>query len=143
MGPAVKVPDPKTLNTTIPDLKILSPATHGPLDYLFAIFLFVAPTLFAFFDTATILAYTFGAGYILAATLTLYPLGVVRLLSFPMHGILELIMALFWIACPWLFNFANDIAGRNFFVAAGVVLLVVVALTDYEGSTTGTRDKLS
>lgn len=139
----MKVSNPKAVNTKIPDLKILSPTTHGPLDYLFAMSLLVAPTLFAFFDTATILAYTFGAGYILAAMLTLYPLGVIRLVPFPVHGILESIMALFWIACPWLFNFANDIAGRNFFVAAGVILLVVVALTDYEGSATGTRDKVS
>jgi hypothetical protein len=44
------------------------------------------------------------------------------------------LMAAAWIVMPWLFGFAGDPAARNFFVAAGVGLLAVVALTDYRSS---------
>jgi hypothetical protein len=43
-------------------------------------------------------------------------------------------MAIGFIISPWLFNFANDIAARNFYVIAGAGLLVVVALTDYKAA---------
>jgi hypothetical protein len=40
-------------------------------------------------------------------------------------------MAAFWVAMPWVFGFADDVAARNFFVSAGVALLLGVSLTHY------------
>jgi hypothetical protein len=51
-------------------------------------------------------------------------------------------MAASWIAMPWLFGFASHDAARNFFIAAGVGLLVVAALTDYRSRQTASSPHL-
>ena len=114
--------------------KILKPQIHGVLDYALALFFFLAPGLFNFSDVAATLSYVIGAAYIGVSLLTKYPLGLFKLIPFPTHGVLETIMAVSWIALPWLVGFAGDVPARNFFVIAGVGLLAVVAVTDYRSS---------
>lgn len=113
-------------------LKLLSPRVHGALDYLLAIAFLLAPAVFAFPYPARPLAYIIGVVFLGASLLTKYPLGALKLIPFPVHGLIEGIMAAAWVAMPWLFGFAAHSAARNFFVVAGVGLLAVVALTDYK-----------
>ena len=117
-------------------MKILNPTIHGVLDYVTALTFLLAPSLFGFSPTAAMLSYVIGATHITASIITKYPLGLIKLLPFPIHGVIETIMAVGFIVFPWLFGFADDIAARNFYVAVGVGLLVVVALTDYKGTKT-------
>jgi hypothetical protein len=114
-------------------LKLLNPLAHGVLDYGLALTFLLAPALFAFTQASATLSYVIGFAYFGASLVTNYPLGAIRLLSFPAHGAIEAVMAASWIAMPWLFGFAGNAAARNFFVVAGIVLLVVVAITDYRG----------
>lgn len=68
----------------------------------------------------------------LVSLITAMPLGAFKLLPFWLHGKLELVSGLLFIASPWLFGFAHENpAARNIFVAAGGVFLVVYALTDW------------
>lgn len=112
-------------------MKALNPTVHGVLDYALALAFLLLPRLLGFPDSAATLSYIIGAGYIVASLITRYPLGAFRILPFPVHGVLESIMAAAWVACPWLFGFASDGAARGFFVIAGIGLLIVAALTDY------------
>lgn len=118
-------------------IKLLNPAVHGALDYALAVLFLLAPSLFGYGGFAATLSYIIGVVYIAASLLTRYPLGAIKLIPFPVHGVLEAIMAASWIACPWVFGFAAEAAARNFFVIAGIGLLAVVALTDYKS--TGAR----
>jgi hypothetical protein len=111
--------------------KVLDPRTHGILDYALAVAFLIMPALLGFSDTAARLSYAIGALYIAVSLLTQYPLGAFKVIPFPVHGVLESIMAAAWIAMPWLLGFAEDTAARNFFIIAGVGLLAVAALTDY------------
>ena len=115
-------------------MKILQPRTHAILDYGLAALFLLAPTLFDFSATAATLSYVSGIAYIGASLLTKYPLGAIKLIPFPLHGVLESIMAAGWIVAPWLAGFADVPAARNFFVAAGIALLAVVSITDYRAS---------
>ena len=115
-------------------MKVLSPTVHGVLDYVLALAFLLAPGMVEFSDTAASLSTIIGVVYLGASLLTRYPLGAMHIIPFPVHGAIESIMAASWIVMPWLFGFAGDAAARNFFVAAGVGLLVIAALTDYRAA---------
>lgn len=117
--------------------KLLNPLAHGVLDYGLALTFLLAPALFGLEPAAARLSYVIGFVCFGASLITKYPLGAIRLLSFPAHGVAEALMAAAWIAMPWLFGFAENMAARNLFVALGIVLLAVAAVTDYRGL--GTR----
>lgn len=116
-------------------LKVLNPTIHGALDYALALAFLFMPGVLGFTNAAASLSQIIGVAYLGASLLTRYPLGALKLIPFPLHGLLESIMAATWIAIPWVFGFADDAAARNFFVIAGVGLLAVAALTDYRGGT--------
>lgn len=115
-------------------IKVFNPTIHGVLDYVLALAFVVAPGLVGFSDNAASLSMLIGIVYLGASLLTRYPLGAIKMIPFPVHGAIEAIMAASWIAMPWVLGFAGDAAARNFFVAAGIGLLAVVALTDYRAT---------
>lgn len=114
--------------------KVLTPKTHGILDYVLAIAFILAPAIFGFTETAATLSYIIGVLYIGTSLLTRYPLGAIKVIPFPVHGVLESVMAVLWIVLPWIAGFAFDGAARNFFVVAGIGLLIVAFLTDYKAA---------
>jgi hypothetical protein len=115
-------------------LRILSPTLHGALDYALAFAFLFIPGVLGFPNTAASVSQVIGLAYLGVSLLTRYPLGALKLIPFPVHGVLESLMAVSWIAVPWVFDFSGDTAARLFFVVAGVGLLSVVALTDYRGA---------
>jgi hypothetical protein len=117
---------------------MLAPLWHAVLDYGLAILFLIAPALFGFESAAArSLAHAIGATYIVASLVTRYPLGLLKLLPFPAHGVLETLAALGWLVLPYLAGFAGDRAARNFFVATAIALLAVVSITDYRAAQPG------
>lgn len=114
-------------------LRILGPVLHGALDYLLAIAFLLAPQVLAFEHDAARVAQIIGVTYLGVSLLTRYPLGLVKWIPFPIHGVAETAMAIAWIVLPWVLGFGSR-AAVTFFPAAGIALLVVVALTDYQAS---------
>jgi hypothetical protein len=117
-------------------MKPISPTAHGILDYLVCAFFALAPTLFDLHGTYATVCYLLAGGYLVVTLLTNMPLGAVKVIPFPVHGKLELISGLAFIASPWIFGFANDNeTARNLFVGAGLTFLVVYFLTDWYAQT--------
>lgn len=114
-------------------MKLFSPRAHGLVDYALAFAFLLLPGTLAFSQSASKVAFAVGILYLGISLVTRYPLGVFKTMPFTLHGVLESAMAAAWIASPWLFGFAADSSARNFFMAAGVGLLAVAALTDYTG----------
>ena len=117
-------------------MKPISPTVHGVLDYATCAFFAAAPSLFNLQGTYATVCYVLAGGYLLISLLTNMPLGAMRLIPFPVHGKLELISGLVFIASPWLFGFADaNETARNLFIGAGLVFLVVYFLTDWRAQT--------
>ncbi len=121
-------------------LKKLNPTVHGALDYALALAFLFMPGVIGFPNQAANLSQLIGLAYLGVSLLTRYPLGALKLIPFPAHGVLESIMAASWIALPWVVGFDDHGPARTFFVAAGVGLLGVVLLTDYQVAMRAARD---
>ena len=118
-------------------MKFLDPKTHGFLDYLAVALLALAPTLFGFTGVAATICYVLAVVQLGMSLLTAYPLGVAKLIPFPIHGGVELATSIFLVAAPWLFGFDDVAASRNFFLAAGLGLLLVYVVTNYKAAERG------
>jgi hypothetical protein len=112
-------------------MKILSPRVHGFIDYAIVALLVLAPTLFAFGGIAATICYVVAAFHLVMSLLTAYPLGVAKLIPFPVHGGIELAAGIALIVMPWIVGFSAVDNARNFFVIAGIATAAVWLTTNY------------
>jgi hypothetical protein len=97
------------------------------------IILAIGPSIAGFAGRQATLAYALAATLFVLTILTRFPLGIVKGISFAVHGAIELIMAILLLILPWLANFARGIHSRNFYVLVALLMLVVWFMTDFRG----------
>jgi len=115
-------------------MKILNPRVHGYLDYVLVALFLLAPTLFGMSSVPSIISYALAAIHFTETILTAFPLGLVSLLPFTVHGAIEFLISFILIAMPWIAGFASEAAARNFFIGAGILIFVVWLTTDYKAA---------
>jgi hypothetical protein len=120
-------------------MKFINPRVHGIIDYLVVLAFLLAPTMFNFSHTPTVLCYSIAAVHGLMTLLTAFPMGVIDLIPFKVHGGIELAVSIGLAAVPWLFGFVTEEAPRNFFLVSGLAVFCVWMLTAYvsEGHVAG------
>jgi hypothetical protein len=111
--------------------KLVSARPHGVLDYATVAAFLNAPMVFGFHGIPAAIVYWMAGIHLLMTGCTDFPLGVFKWIPFRIHGVIELLAGIILLVAPWVFGFAQDSSARNFFLAIGIVVLVVVALTDY------------
>lgn len=116
-------------------MKVISPRMHGYLDFLTVILFLLAPTLFGLNQIPALLAYSLAAIHLLVTLASDFPFGIVKIIPFPVHGWIERVVGPALIAVPFILGFATDEIARNFYIGAGVVIIIVGILTDYQGKT--------
>lgn len=130
-------------------MRFISPAIHGIIDYLVAVALVAAPALIgASFNagatpspawlTGSTISILFGVVLFLYSLLTAYPDGLVRMISYKVHLVIDTLAALALIAAPFLLTSSYGETGKWFHVGVGAAVIVVVAL-----SSTGAGTKAS
>lgn len=107
--------------------------SHGILDYALGILLICAPSFAVFAGTKATWAYIFGGVMLVMAILTRYPLGIVKIIGLSVHGFIELLLAICLIAAPWYGNFTSGVTAPRFYVAFGLLMIVLWFLTDFRG----------
>jgi hypothetical protein len=115
-------------------MKPLTAQPHGVLDYLVGLLLLISPWLLQFDDvssTARITMVTLGIIVLGLSLVTDYPLGVIKIVPFRVHGIIETIGALFLLVSPWLLGFSEVTTATYFAVVVAIAYLGVIALTNY------------
>jgi len=116
-------------------LKILSPRGHGYIDYLVVIGFFSGPRVFELEGSAATASYALAAIHLAVTVLTDFPLGLVRAIPFPLHGILEFFVSIVLFALPWILGFSGVESARLFYLGAGAAVLLAFLITDYGRST--------
>jgi SPW repeat len=111
--------------------KPVSARAHGVLDYATVAAFLNAPMVFGFHGTPAAIVYWLAGIHLLMTGCTDFPLGFFKWIPFKVHGVIELLAGIFLLVAPWIFGFAQDVTARNFFLAMAIILLVIIALTDY------------
>jgi hypothetical protein len=120
--------------------KVISPKTHGVIDYLNAGMNIMAGVLFRRSRRirASNAAYTLGASILANSLMTDYPLGVFRRYSFRVHGALDDGIAAASAAMPGLLGIADE-PGARFFKWQGTGEGLISAMSDYTDETGSRR----
>jgi hypothetical protein len=110
-------------------MKPISTRMHSLLDYTVAALLIASPWLFGFASDshAQWIPVILGAATVLASLLTRYEGGLIKLIPMPVHLAFDALSAVFLIASPWLFGFAQTVYIPH--VVIGLMEITVVLLT--------------
>ena len=84
---------------------------HGVLDYVVGLLLIAAPWLLGFADgtAAQHVPVALGIGALLYSLLTNYELGLIRVIPFRVHLMLDFASGVFLATSPWLLGFADRV----------------------------------
>lgn len=109
--------------------KLLTPRTHGILDYVTVVLFALAPSVLGLEGLPATMSYALAAIHLVMTLVTAFPLGVASVVPFPLHGMVELAVAVMLLALG-LFLFEGT--ARVFYLVMGVVIALVWATTDYQ-----------
>lgn len=114
-------------------MKIISSKSHAILDYATVVFLLLSPTLFQMEGSLCTATYLVGAVHLVLTVLTNFEYGLIKVIPFRIHGLIEVIMALGLAALAfWFFDNGNEF-GFYFYMALSIVIMIVFILTDFKG----------
>ncbi len=113
----------------------LNERLHGSLDLVTVAVFVLAPFVFGLGGYVAAVAWGLAAVHLLMTLLTRFPLGIVKVIPFPVHGAVELILGIvLFVAMPRLLQAGPNSPARTFFVGAGAAILFVWVLTRYRES---------
>lgn len=114
-------------------MKIISPKIHVVLDYIVALFLIIAPNLIDLSANAAIFSMVLGIIHFLLTVVTIIKGGVLKLVPFPIHGIIELIVSI-TLGILAFTLFGSHMADHFYYAGLAVAIFLVYILTDYKAS---------
>jgi hypothetical protein len=116
-------------------VKLLPAWFHAVADYAVGILLIVVALVDDGSAGAVATGVVVGAVVLLVSALTRYPLGIFKVLPFPIHSGGDYLAAALLIAAPFALNFADAESGMAvFYVVMGVAVLAVSLITNYQYS---------
>jgi hypothetical protein len=110
----------------------ISPFVHGVVEYAAGALFIVAPFLFGFdSEAATALSIVVGVGILVVTSSSQLPTGLAKVVPPLLHAIVDFGLAALLIAAPFLFGFSDEGAPTAFFIALGVIHLLVTIGTRF------------
>ncbi|GAA4352805.1 hypothetical protein GCM10023185_12820 [Hymenobacter saemangeumensis] len=93
-----------------------------------------APAAAGFTDdkTASTVSYAIAGTALLSGLLTRAEWGLVKVMPYKAHLVMDVVSSLTALAAPWLFGFADNTRARNAFLALGATGAVATALSQPE-----------
>jgi hypothetical protein len=120
--------------------KFIPTKVHGILDYIVAIALFFAPSIFGFMDVggaAVIIPMVLGVGLFLYSLFTKYEWGAIKVLSMPYHLMFDIAASVFLALSPFLFGFYTE--ALNVWLPHVIVGITVIIVVIFSQSTPSER----
>ena len=113
-------------------MKIISPRSHGYLDFLTVIVFALAPTLLDLSEVPALLSYGLAAAHLLVTLISGFPTATIKLIPFIVQGWIERIVGPVLIIAPFVLNFSDEILAMIFFIAMGIIIIIVGLFTNYQ-----------
>ena len=105
---------------------------HGLLEYAAAILFIAAPFLLDFEENAaTAASIVVGVLILIIAASTAMSTGIIKSIPVQAHVILDYVLAIALIAAPFVLDFTDDGAATAFFIALGVLHLLLTISTRF------------
>jgi hypothetical protein len=105
---------------------------HGAVEYAAAALFVVAPFLFGFdSDAATAISIVVGVGILVVTASSELPTGLAKVIPVTIHMVLDIVVAGFLIAAPFLFGFSGEGEATAFFIVLGIVHLLLTIGTRF------------
>ena len=114
-------------------VKLLPAWFHAAADYGVGALLIIVALAVGGSAGAVATGVAVGAVVLVVSMLTRYPLGVLKVLPFPVHSAGDYLAAALLIAAPFALNFTTSDPGLSiFYVLGGVAVLAVSLITNYQ-----------
>ena len=113
-------------------MKIISPKVHAILDYATVIFLLASPSLFNMESPLSTFTYALAGIHFLLTILTNFPLSLMKVIPFRVHGLIEVVLALALAGVAFWFKSNDSLTGFYFYLVLAVIIMVVFVLTDFK-----------
>lgn len=114
-------------------MRIISPKSHGILDYIVVLFLLASPTLFKMEGSLCLFTYVLGGIHLLLTIFTNFELGIIKMIPFPIHGLIEFFVAIALALVSFWFNRNGNILGFYYYLYFAIAIMLVFILTDFKG----------
>ncbi len=116
-------------------IRLLPAWFHAVADYAVGALLIVVALAVGGTTGAVATGVVVGAVVLLVSMLTRYPLGIAKVLPFPVHSAGDYLAAALLIAAPFALNFRDSDPGLSvFYLVAGFAVLAVSLVTNYQYS---------
>jgi hypothetical protein len=110
----------------------ISSFIHGAVEYAEGVLFIAAPFLLGFdADAATAVSIVVGVGILIVTASSDLPTGLAKAIPVVIHAVLDFVVAVVLVASPFLFGFSDESTPTAFFIALGVVHLLLTIGTRF------------
>ena len=113
-------------------MRFLTSKSHGALDYVVVIFLWLSPAIFGLSDFVSMITYVLGGIHLVLTLFTNFEFGLLKIIPFSLHGWIELAVSVNLVAAPWVLGFSENFVDRIFYVGFGIAVFATWSVTDYQ-----------
>lgn len=105
--------------------------THGVIDYLVVVFLWLSPSIFDLPEMTSIFTYVLGGIHLGLTILTKFELGLIKIIPFKIHGWIELAVSIGLIGAAFFLGGKEGDLARNFYIGFALAVFLTWLITDY------------
>jgi hypothetical protein len=114
-------------------MRLIGPRIHGYFDVALILVFALAPFIVGLGGPPALISWGLAVLFLLLLLITRFPLGVSKQIPFVVHGLVELVVAVFLAVLPRTGGYAPGSPARRFYWTMAIVIAIVWLLTDYRG----------